>query len=61
MINLLVSLIVLLIVLYIVNLIVAQLAFPPGVRNIIFAVLGLVFLIYVFQILGLWQGVGILR
>ncbi len=53
MISLLVTLLVFAIVIYVVNLILGMIVLPPQVKTIIFIILGLIFLFYLLNMLGL--------
>lgn len=52
MISILISLLVLLIVLYVVKLVIDQLTLPPPVKTIVFLIVGLIFLVWLLQIIG---------
>ena len=55
MIELLIGLIILLVVVYIVNLIIAQLSLPEPIKTVIYIVIGLVFLLYLLDTLGIYS------
>lgn len=56
MIELLVALLVAAVVLYVINLLIAQMALPPVVKTIAYLIIGLVFLFWLLQFLGLYSG-----
>jgi len=55
MISLLVTLIVIALIVYVVQLIIAQLALPATIKNIIYAVMGLIVLLYLLDLFGLYH------
>lgn len=54
-IGLLVGLLILAIILYVVNLVIAQMSLPPAAKTIVYLIVGLVFLLYLLNMLGLYH------
>lgn len=55
MIALLVSLLILCVIVYVANLIIAQLGLPPPVKTIVYLIVGLIFLVWLLDTLGIYH------